>query len=301
MNEQFARVGTGIELCYETFGDPADETVLLIMGLATQMIAWDERFCALLVERGFHVVRFDNRDVGRSSRVEGRPPTVRELVLRDKKAARYTLRDMAGDALGLLDHLDVRRAHVVGASMGGMIAQTIAIEHPDRVLSLVSIMSNEGGRLKGQPALSVVPTFLRRAPRERNAYADYVAEMYGLIGSPGFPRDPEDIRQRARIAHDRGVTAAGSGRQLAAMLASPNRTAELRRLQVPALVVHGTKDRLINRSGGRAVAAAIPGAELLEIEGMGHDLPAGMWPRIVDGIAATAARARRDAITASPR
>ena len=301
MNEQFATVETGIELCYETFGDPADETILLIMGLATQMLAWDERFCALLVERGFHVVRFDNRDVGRSTKVDAPPPTTRQIVLRDKRAAAYTLSDMAADAVGLLDHLGVGRAHVVGASMGGMIAQTMAIEHPDRVRSLVVIMSNEGGRLKGQPALQAYPILLGRAPQGREAYADHVAKIFKVIGSPGYPADPDAVKQRAMVAYERGIHPAGAGRQLMAVIASPNRTPGLRRLRVPTTVIHGKADKLVRVSGGRAVANAVPGAQLIEIDGMGHDLPPGVWPRLVDAIAENAARARRDAVTAQPR
>jgi pimeloyl-ACP methyl ester carboxylesterase len=301
MNEQFATVNPGIELCYETFGDPSDPTVLLVMGLGTQMIAWDERFCAMLVERGFHVVRYDNRDVGRSSQVDAPPPTLRQIMLRDKQAAAYTLSDMAADAVGLLDHLDVRRAHVVGASMGGMIAQTIAIEHPDRVLSLVSIMSNEGGRVKGQPTVLGMRMLLKAAPTEREAYLDHVVKLYQAIGSPGFPADIEAVRARAAVGFERGGSRAGVARQLLAVGASPNRTPGLKRLRMPVTVIHGTKDILVRISGGRAVAKAVPGAELVEIDGMGHDLPPGVWPRVVDAIAATAARAERDSVTASAR
>ncbi|MEJ7894256.1 MAG: alpha/beta hydrolase [Solirubrobacteraceae bacterium] len=304
MNEQFATVNTDITLCYEEFGDRTDPTVLLVMGLATQMLAWDERFCQQLVERGFHVVRFDNRDVGRSTKIATpptRPPTLKQMALRDRRAAAYTLSDMADDAVALLDHLDVRRAHVVGASMGGMIAQTIAIEYPERVLSLVSIMSNEGGRLKGQPQLTVYPVLLRRAPDDREAYAAHAVGVLKLIGSPDFPFDEAAVKERARIGFDRGISAAGAGRQLMAVLASPNRTAGLRRLRVPTAVIHGTKDRLVSKSGGRAVAAAVPEATLLEIHGMGHDLPPGTWPRIVDAIATNAARAFSDSPTTSQR
>lgn len=301
MNEQFANVGGDIELCYEEFGSRSDPTVLLVMGLGTQMLAWDERFCAMLVERGFHVLRYDNRDVGRSTKVDKRAPTLKQIVLRDKKAAAYTLSDMAADAVGLLDVLDVRRAHVVGASMGGMIAQTVAIEHPDRVLSLVSIMSNEGGRLKGQPTLAAYSVLLKPAPRERDAYLDHVVALYKKIGSPKYPADPAIVRARAEIGFDRGVHPAGVARQLLAVGASPNRTPGLRKLRVPTTVIHGTKDVLVRISGGRAVAKAVPGAKLVEIDGMGHDLPPGVWPRIVDAIADTASRAERDATTATAR
>ena len=302
MTEQFATVDEGIELCYETFGDPADETILLVMGLGTQMLAWDERFCAMLVEQGFHVVRYDNRDVGRSTWLKDvKPPTTKQLVLRDKSAASYTLADMARDAVGLLDHLDVRRAHVVGASMGGMIAQTLAIDHPDRVRSLVSIMSNEGGRLKGQATPTALRTLLTAAPRERDAYLDHVVKLYGVIGSPGYPTDPSEVRERAGIGFDRGVNPAGVARQMIAIVASPNRTAGLKRVRVPTTVIHGTKDILVRISGGRAVADAVPNATLLEVDGMGHNLPAGVWPQIVDAIVANARRAERDSTTASPR
>ncbi len=301
MNEQFATVNDGIELCYEEFGDRSDPTVLLVMGLGTQMLAWDERFCGMLVERGFHVVRYDNRDVGRSTKVAGKPPTFRQMALRDKQAAAYTLSDMADDAIGLLDALDVQRAHIVGASMGGMIAQTVAIEHPDRVLSLVSIMSNEGGRLKGQPTIAAYRVLLKPAPRELDAYLDHVVKLYGVIGSPGYPADPAVVRERATVAYERGINPAGVGRQMMAIAASPNRTEGLRGLNVPTTVIHGKKDVLVRISGGRAVAKAVPGAKLVEIDGMGHDLPPGVWPQIVDAIAANAARAERDSTTATAR
>jgi pimeloyl-ACP methyl ester carboxylesterase len=291
MPERFAQVPEDVKLCYETFGDRSDPPLLLVMGLGTQMLAWREEFCAQLVERGFHVIRFDNRDNGRSSRVKGRPPTARQLVLRDKRAARYSLSDMATDAIGLLDHLGIESAHVCGASMGGMIAQTIAIEHPERVRSLVSIMSTTGGRLVGQPALGLLPTFLSSAPRDRETYAEYTYTLFGRIGSPGFAHDEQEIKERARRAFDRGITSAGTGRQMAAILAARDRTAQLRELELPALVIHGDKDKLVKTSGGKATAKAIRECELLIIEGMGHDLPEGAWPQIIDGIVRTAWRA----------
>ncbi len=292
MTEQFARISDDIELCYESFGDVADPTVLLIMGLGTQMIAWDEPFCELLVERGFHVVRFDNRDCGRSSRVEGEPPSIKQLALRDPGAARYTLSDLAADAVGLLDHLGVAKAHVVGASMGGMIAQTVAIEHPDRVLSLVSIMSNTGGRFTGQPAFTLYPVLLRRPPRDRDAYVEHSVAVFGRIGSSeDLGHDEDRLRDIAARSYDRGITGAGTGRQLAAILADRGRGERLARVTVPTLVVHGTADRLVRPSGGRATARAIPGARLMLVEGMGHDLPPGAWERVADAIAENAARA----------
>jgi len=297
MPESTCRVGD-LEIAYETFGDPADPALLLVMGLATQMIAWHDDFCAALAARGFHVIRFDNRDVGRSTALRHLPvPTLRQLVLRSRKAAGYTLADMAGDAVGLLDGLGIDRAHVAGASMGGMIAQTIAIEHPDRVLSLASIMSNTGARRSGQPQLATYRVLVGRPPQERDAFVEHVLRVYAVIGSPGFDRDEPDLRRMAGLSYDRGRNPAGSGRQLAAIIASGNRTRRLQALAVPTVVIHGTADRLVNPTGGRATAMAIPGARLVEIEGMGHDLPRGTWPRIVEAIADNAARA--DPIVAS--
>jgi pimeloyl-ACP methyl ester carboxylesterase len=291
MAEQTCTVGE-IELCYELFGDPGDPPVLLVMGLATQMLGWHEEFCATLAERGFHVIRFDNRDVGRSSQLAHlRAPSLRQLALRDRSAAGYSLADMADDAIGLLDHLGIERAHVVGASMGGMIAQTIAIRHPDRVLSLVSIMSNTGARFSGQPALRILPTFLKPAARSRDAYVEQAARLYALIGSPGFERDETELRERLGRSYDRGLHPAGTARQLAAIVTAGDRSAELRRIDVPTVVIHGTADKLVNPSGGRATAKAIPGARLVTIEGMGHDLPRGAWPQIIEAIAENAARA----------
>ena len=296
MSEQFADLGE-ISLCYETFGDPSDPTILLIMGLATQMIAWRDDFCRELADAGFHVVRFDNRDCGRSTHLDAKPPTIGQLLRRDKRAAAYTLADMAGDAAGLLDHLGVERAHIVGASMGGMIAQTLAIRHPERVISLTSIMSNTGARLSGQPALVAYPVLLKTAPDDRERFTDHIVKLYGTIGSPGFERDDEDLRDLARRSYDRSYSPASSGRQLAAIIASPPRARDLRRLSVPTLVIHGTKDKLVRPSGGRATARAIPGAKLLKIDGMGHDLPRGAWPQIIGAIVQTArgAEARTEA------
>ncbi len=291
MAEQTCRVGD-VDIAYETFGDPSDPALLLVMGLATQMIAWHEDFCGELAGRGFHVIRFDNRDVGRSSAMRDVPvPTLRQLALRSKKAAGYTLSDMAGDAVGLLDQLGIGRAHVVGASMGGMIAQTIAIEHPDRVLSLCSIMSNTGARWSGQPKLATYRVLLGTPPKDRDKFIDHVLKVYRVIGSPDFDRDEDDLRDLAGRSYDRGRNPAGSGRQLAAIIASGDRTDRLRGVSAPTVVIHGTKDRLVNASGGRATAKAIPGARLVTIEGMGHDLPRATWARITGAIAENAARA----------
>jgi pimeloyl-ACP methyl ester carboxylesterase len=299
--EESCTVGE-VELCYERFGDPADPALLLVMGLGTQMLGWHDDFCATLAGRGFHVIRFDNRDIGRSTKLSHLPaPSLRQLVLRDRSAAAYSLGDMADDAVGLLDHLGIERAHVVGASMGGMIAQTIAIRHPNRVSSLVSIMSNTGARLTGQPALRVLPIFLRQAPRGRDAYVKHTMRLFEVIGSPGFERDEDDMRDTFGRAYDRGIDPRGSARQLAAILADRDRTAQLRRLDLPATVIHGTGDRLIRPSGGRATAKAIPGARLLEIDGMGHDLPRAAWPQIIGAIEETARRAGQPAAGVAAR
>jgi len=283
MPERFARVGE-IDLCYETFGDAGDPALLMIMGLGTQMIAWPDDLCRELAARGFHVIRYDNRDTGRSSRMRGRPPGVLELLRRTPKDPAYRLEDMADDAAGLLDVLASAAAHVVGASMGGMIAQTLAIRHPERVLSLASIMSTTGARSAGQPSYRIYGALLRRPPRERDAYIAYATALFKRIGSPGFERDDEELREMAARSYDRGLNPAGTGRQLAAILASGDRTAALRELDVPTTVIHGTKDLMVGTSGGKATAAAIPGARLELIEGMGHDLPRALWPRMIDAI-----------------
>jgi pimeloyl-ACP methyl ester carboxylesterase len=297
MTEQFAEVGDGITLCYETFGDPADSPVVLVMGLATQMIAWHEEFCVQFADRGFHVVRFDNRDIGRSTHLDFRPPTLRQMLRRRVGPEQYSLSDMAGDTAGLIRALEIAPAHVVGASMGGMIGQVLAAEHPELVRSLTSIMSTTGSRWHGQPALSVYKYLLRPPPRDREGYIERAAEVFGLVGSTGFPRDESYIRERAARSYDRGYDIQAGGRQLGAITASADRTEQLRTIRAPTLVIHGTVDKMIKPSGGRATAKAVPGARLLEIEGMGHDLPRGVWPQILDAIsdharAADGARSR---------
>ncbi len=291
MPEQFCDVGRGVTLCYETFGDPANPTALLVMGLGTQMVAWHEDFCLQLADRGLHVVRFDNRDIGRSTHMKGRAPTIRQLLTRSKRAAHYTLRDMADDAAGLLEELELAPAHVVGASMGGMIAQCLAARHPEAVRSLTSIMSNTGSLRSGQPALRVYSVFLRRAPSEREAFIEHMERVFAAIGSRGLPRDPEDIRALAAMSYDRDRDPEAAGRQLAAIIAAGDRTPELRRITAPTLVIHGSADRLVSPSGGRATARAIPGADLVMIPGMGHDLPRAAWPTLLDAIAGHALRA----------
>jgi pimeloyl-ACP methyl ester carboxylesterase len=291
--EQFCDVGRGITLCYETFGDPSDPTALLVMGLGTQMVGWHGDFCLELAGRGLHVVRFDNRDIGRSTHLEGRPPTIPQLLLRSTRSARYTLADMTQDTATLLSELELEPAHVIGASMGGMIAQTLAARYPHAVRSLVSIMSNTGSMRSGQPSLGVYSIFLRRAPRGREAFIEQMVRVFETIGSTGLPRDAADIRSLAALSYDRDHDPDGPGRQLAAILASGDRTAELQRIAAPTLVIHGTADRLVAPSGGRATARAIARSRLMLIPGMGHDLPRAAWPQLIDAIAEHAKRADR--------
>jgi pimeloyl-ACP methyl ester carboxylesterase len=286
-----APVNEGIELCYQELGDPDGEPLLLIMGLATQMIAWSDEFCAMLAERGFRVVRFDNRDIGRSTRVrsEGVPNVLDILVGRGTPA--YRLRDMAADTVGLMDHLGIGSAHVVGASMGGMIAQCTAIGYPDRVRSLCSIMSTTGSRRVGHPSYKTFGLLLGKPPREREAAIERVVKTFKTIGSPGYPFEEERVREIAGRSFDRGHSQAGIARQLHAITASGDRTPHLRKLDVPTVVIHGKSDVLVNPSGGRATARAIPAARLKMIEGMGHDLPRALWPTFVEEICCNAARA----------
>ena len=295
MPEQTVRISEEIELCYESFGDPSDPPMLLVMGLATQMLGWHEDFCRELAGRGFHVTRFDNRDSGRSTHIEKRPAPIGKMLLKPKAAAYYTLSDMADDAAGLLNALDLAPAHVVGASMGGMIAQSLASRHPDAVRSLTSIMSTTGRRWVGQPAARIYPFLMRRPSEGREAAIERTMKVFGLIGSQGLPQDTDDIRDIAERSYDRDHDAGGPARQLAAILASGDRTKEIRRIETPTLVIHGTDDRMVRPSGGRATAKAVGGADLLEIGGMGHDLPRAAWPRLVDAVVTHAQRADANA------
>jgi pimeloyl-ACP methyl ester carboxylesterase len=289
--EQFAQVGP-IKLCYETFGSQSAVPVLLVMGLATQMILWDDEFCETLADHGHWVIRFDNRDVGRSTILRDAPiPTTRQLLLRQKRGASYSLDDLASDAAGLLDELGLESAHVVGVSMGGMIAQLLALNHRQRVRSLVSIMSSTGSRRVGQPSPRMYPRLLRRARTDRAGYIEDFLETYRVISGRRYPPDPVRMRATAERCFDRGVHPAGAARQLAAIGTAPDRTPRLRRLTLPATVVHGDADPLVLRSGGRATAAAIPGAKLVIVPGMGHSLPPALWPLVISEIEETVARA----------
>jgi pimeloyl-ACP methyl ester carboxylesterase len=293
MDERFMKIRDGeITLCYETFGDPADPAVLLIMGLGTQMLGWHEDFCEQIAERGFHVIRYDNRDIGRSTYLKHiDPPSLLQMITRSKSAAGYTLDDMADDGAFLLDGLGIDAAHVVGASMGGMIAQTLVSRHPDRALSLASIMSTTGHRRHGQPSPRILDVFLRTPPSEPDAFAEHMLAMFKRIGSHGFELNESEFKQRAKLALSRGRSSAGVGRQIAAIQAAGDRTDKLRQIRVPTVVIHGDRDHMVNPSGGRETAKAIPSAELITIEGMGHDLPRGAWDQIIGAIVTNAQRA----------
>lgn len=291
--EQFAHLPTGIDLCHQTFGDPADPTVLLVMGLGGPMGWWRTAFCEKLARRGFHVVRYDNRDTGRSTSLRHRRVSMRDILgayVRPGRAP-YGIIDLAEDAIGLLDHLGVEKAHVVGVSMGGMIAQEIAIGWPDRVASLTSIMSTTGRRTAGWIHPAVIPTMLRPGGSTREEYIDGVVASAKVIGSPAFPTPEDKTRARAAETWDRGWLASGVRRHMLAVLTARDRTDLLRELDVPTTVIHGGSDRLVHRSGGRATAAAIRGAEHLEIAGMAHDLPEQLDDPILDAIVSTAKRA----------
>jgi pimeloyl-ACP methyl ester carboxylesterase len=288
-----APVATGMELCYQTFGDPEDEPLLLVMGLSGPLTWWDEELCRMLARAGFHVIRFDNRDVGCSDRAGGRVrrlDLVRAFVGLPGRTP-YTMSDLAADAVGLLDHLGIERAHLAGVSMGGMIVQTMAIEHPERVASLVSIMSTTGRRSVGWQHPALFPRLLAPRARTREQYVEGALVMSRLIGSPGYPEDAETARARAGETWDRGVSASGTLRQMVAILRQPDRSRALKALHVPAAVIHGSADRMVHVSGGRATAAAIPGAELVIVDGMGHDLPPALFPTYVAVIRRTADRA----------
>jgi pimeloyl-ACP methyl ester carboxylesterase len=283
----------GIELCYDTFGNPDDPALLLVMGFTAQMIAWDEKFCTMLADHGRYVIRLDNRDCGLSTKLDGvevdalgvmaaatstaeEPPPMPEVP--------YLLSDFSDDSFGLLDHLGVERAHLVGASMGGMIVQTMAIEHPERVLSMTSIMSTTGELEYGQAEPATMAALLTPPPTERDAILDNAVKLSRMLASPRY-FDEERIRTRAGAAFDRCFYPEGAPRQLSAVYASGDRAEALRGVTAPTLVIHGRADTLVTPSGGERTAELIPGANLLLVHDMGHDLPVPLWPLLVDVIA----------------
>ena len=286
---QIARAN-GIDICYEIFGDPKAQPMLLIMGLGAQMVLWDDDFCEQLAARSFRVIRFDNRDIGQSSKLSGgtRLSPLELLKLRFLKipvAAPYKLTDMARDTTGLMDVLGIRSAHLVGASMGGMIAQEIAISDAERVRSLTSIMSTTGNPKGPPPTREAAALLMAPPPATKEEYLVRFAQTWKLLRVGSFPEDEARDRDRAERIYARGLNPAGVGRQLRAILASGNRKERLRQVKAPTLVIHGTVDPLVRPEGGKDTAASIPGAKLLMIEGMGHAIPVPMWPRIIDAIA----------------
>ncbi|MGJ9421192.1 alpha/beta fold hydrolase [Aeromicrobium sp. CF3.5] len=292
--EQFASLPSGIDICHETFGDAGDPPILLIMGLGGPMGWWPDDFCELLAERGLFVIRFDQRDTGRSTKLRqhriGKVEIVRAFAGLGAEAP-YSLADLADDAFGLLDHLDIPVAHVAGVSKGGMIAQTMAITNPSRVLSLTSIMSSTGKRSVGWQNPKAIPAMLGSAGRTRDAYVARTLRTQAVIGSSSFPTDLDRATARAVETYDRGWIASGVGRHMLAVLTQDDRTEQLQQLDLPTTVIHGLADPLVNKSGGRATAAAIPDAELVEIAGMGHDLPVQLYPTFIQAIVETVDRA----------
>jgi pimeloyl-ACP methyl ester carboxylesterase len=308
---QFAP-SNGLTLAYETFGRPDGAPLLLIMGLGTQMLGWPDPLCEQLASAGFYVIRYDNRDVGLSTHVthtantntantntantdsDTHPdarPGILSIALRRRQPA-YTIDDMADDAAGLLDHLGLGSAHVVGASMGGFIAQTLAVRHAGRVRSLTLIMTSTGSRRVGNPKIVVAAKLARpRRAGDRAAAVDAVVRTFRIIGSPGYPFDEARLREVAGRSYDRSYDPSGYERQLAACVAQPNRTRLLHGFAVPAVVIHGLADPLVSPTGGLALARAIPRAHFVGLSGMGHDLPEPLWPRYIREIETVAARA----------
>jgi pimeloyl-ACP methyl ester carboxylesterase len=286
----------GIQIEYDTFGDSSSPPLLLIMGLGVQMIMWDEEFCEQLARKGRFVIRFDNRDIGLSTKIDdaGVPDIMKAIgaLMRGEKIdAPYTLDDMADDTVGLLDALGIDRAHICGASMGGMIAQTIAIRHPARIRSLTSIMSTTGALDLPQAEPEVMSFLLTPPPREREANIEHGMKLWRTIGSPGFPPDEERIRKRVALSYDRCFCPEGVARQTVAIWSHGDRTAALKSVTTPTLVIHGADDPLLPVECGKATAKAVPGSSLLIIEGMGHDLPVGAWSQIIGAIATHAREA----------
>lgn len=282
----------GRTVCHELVGDPGGPVLVLINGLAGQCIDWEPRLLEGLRTAGFATLRFDNRDMGRSSGADDRFGFDLDAVHhRDRSAVAYTLDDLADDVVALLDHLGVARAHVLGVSMGGMIAQLVAIRHPGRVQSLCSIMSTTGARGVGEPTEEAVAVLMAPAPTDRDGNVDRAVAGDRVIGSPGFPFDEGRHRAKAAAKFDRAFRPRGVARQMMAVLMADDRTAALGGVRVPTLVIHGEDDPLVTVSGGRATAGAVPGATLLTVPGMGHDIPPEVAPQLVSAVAANAARA----------
>jgi pimeloyl-ACP methyl ester carboxylesterase len=276
-----------IELEYDHFGNPTDPALLLIMGFTAQMVAWDEEFCKRLADRGHFVIRFDNRDCGLSTKLHGVPSNSDAVIMAammetEMPPVPYTLSDMAADAMQVLDHLNIERAHIMGASMGGMIAQTVAIEHPHRVKTLISVMSQPGELTVGQPTQEAMELIVTPAPSNRDEYIAF-APKWQLWQSKKY-RSDEVSRRNAIRDFDRSNYPEGGPRQMAAIYASGSRAEGLQKLEVPTLVIHGTDDQLITPSGGERTAELIPNSTLLMVDDMGHDMPQPLWPFYLDAI-----------------
>jgi pimeloyl-ACP methyl ester carboxylesterase len=282
----------GMKIAYETFGERGARPLIMVMGLGASMLLWHPDLCAMLAGRGFFVIRYDNRDVGRSTHLTDAPPPdlMGAMTRGDVSSASYSLDDMAEDGFGLLDALDLTAAHVVGASMGGMIAQVMAVRHPERVRSLTSIMSTPAPALTN-PTPAAMGVLMQPPATTREAAITQMLEASRIIGSPGYPADEEWRTELAEQLWDEGPDPAGTSRQLMAIYASGDRTEAVRGLGIPTLVIHGDSDPLINVSAGRRTAELIAGSELLIIPGMGHDLPRPVWPALTDAIVAVADRA----------
>jgi pimeloyl-ACP methyl ester carboxylesterase len=282
----------GITLFYDTFGKAGDPAMLLVMGLGAQMTLWEPAFCEALAARGFYVIRFDNRDAGLSTKIEGGPePEMAKAMAGDHSSASYTLSDMADDAVGLLDSLGIAKAHIVGASMGGMIVQAIAIGHPGRVLSMTSIMSTTGNREVGQSKPEALAALMSPPAPSRDEAIEQMVRTFRVIGSPGYPADEAELRKSTGEAYDRCNYPAGLARQLVAIMATGDRTERLKDVRVPTLVIHGEDDSLVAPSGGRATAEAVPGATLLTFPGVGHDMPTQLRDQFVEAIVENARKA----------
>ncbi|HEX2374829.1 MAG TPA: alpha/beta fold hydrolase [Actinomycetota bacterium] len=285
--------GNGVELEYETVGGPAGRPLLLVQGLGAQLTSVEDGLCQELASRGFLVIRYDNRDAGLSTWFDdARPVNLAAIWAGDHASLAYTLEDMADDAVAVLDAVGVEAAHVVGISLGGMIAQLLATRHPARVRSLASIMSTTGDRAVGQPTGEAASVLVASMPRDRERFLEQaVANARAISAGGAYPFDAEAVRRGAARNYDRAYHPKGTGRQFAAILAAGDRTAALGQVRVPTLVVHGEEDQVIGASGGEATAAAIPGARLVRVPGLGHELPPGFWPALADALVENADRA----------
>jgi pimeloyl-ACP methyl ester carboxylesterase len=287
-------VANGVKICYESFGDPTAPPIILIMGLAAQMVVWDDDFCELLASKGYRVIRFDNRDMGLSSHHESdeATPAMNEIFAAQFSGKQlrfpYTLRDLASDTTGLMDALGIETAHIVGLSMGGMIAQELAINFPERVRTLTSIMSSTGDPSLPPPTAAAMGVLARVPPEDKDGYVESYVQAWSVLNGDQLPFDANRTAGTAARSFDRGVNRPGVSRQMLAIIASGNRTPKLAALKMPALVIHGSNDPLVPPEAGHATARAIPGAKLELVQGMGHTLPREAWPQIVDAIAAHA-------------